>query len=213
MQPCSGSIGESRVSDSDAFARRTEKAAFTRTTLLKAARRLFAQKGYHATGTHDLVAAAHVSRGALYHHFGNKEALFEAVFRDVEEELHWAAATPVLALGFDPWRQLQEGLQARLRAIAANRGIQRIVLMDGPAVLGWPKWRELESEFILDPLVTALQGLMDREVIKRQPVTPLAHLILAALNEAALLIAHSADTEATRAEVGEALRALLTGLR
>jgi AcrR family transcriptional regulator len=190
-----------------------ERAASTREALIKAARRLFAERGYHATGTHDLVAVAGVSRGALYHHFQGKEALFEAVFRDAEDELRRAAAAPVLALTFDPWRQLQEGLQSFLSVIAADLGMQRILLLDGPAVLGWPKWRALESEFTLGLLLGSLQELMERGVIKSQPAAPLAHLILAALNEAALLIAHADDPLATRAEVGEALRVLVAGLR
>jgi AcrR family transcriptional regulator len=192
---------------------RLERAAFTRAALIKAARQLFAEKGYHATGTHDVVALAGVSRGALYHHFQDKEALFEAVFREEEDELQLAAATSVQGLAFDPWRQLQEGLQAFLGVIAINPGTQRILLLDGPVVLGWPKWRELESEFTLGHLLKVLGGLMERGTIATQPVAPLAHLVLAALNEAALLIAHSEDPEGTRAHVGEALRVLVAGLR
>jgi AcrR family transcriptional regulator len=191
---------------------RMERAASTRAALLKAARQLFAEKGYYATGTHDVVALAGVSRGALYHHFQDKEALFEATFREAECELQRAAAAPILELGFDPWRQLQDGLQSYLNVIATERGIQRILLLDGPVVLGWPKWRQLDTEFTLGLLMLALQGLMDREIIQPQPVRPLAHLVLAALNEAALLIAHAEDPAATRIEVGEALRVLVAGL-
>lgn len=192
---------------------RVERAASTRAALLKAARQLFAEKGYHATGTHDVVALAGVSRGALYHHFQDKEALFEATFRGAEDELQRAAAAPVLDLAFDPWRQLQDGLQSHLNVIATNRGLQRILLIDGPVVLGWPKWRALETEFTLGLLMTALNGMMARDIIQSQPARPLAHLVMAALNEAALLIAHAEDPAATRGEVGEALRMLMEGLR
>lgn len=192
---------------------RVERAAFTRAALVKAARRLFAERGYHATGTHDVVALAGVSRGALYHHFQDKEALFEAAFRDAEDELQRAAAAPILEMEFDPWRQLQEGLQSFLSVVAKNRDLQRILLIDGPAVLGWVRWRQVEVEFTLGFLIIGLQGLMDLQIIKPRAVEPLAHLVLAALNEAALLIAHADDPEATRVEVGEALRALVEGLR
>jgi AcrR family transcriptional regulator len=192
---------------------RVERAAITRAALVKAARQLFAERGYHATGTHDVVALAGVTRGALYHHFDDKEALFEAIFREAECELQQAAAAPIMEMEVDPWRQLQEGLQSFLSVVARNPGLQRILLIDGPAVLGWSKWRELETEFTLGLLILGLQGLMDSQVIKTQAVAPLAHLVQAALNEAALLIAHADDPEATRAQVGAALRTLINGLR
>ena len=156
---------------------------------------------------------AGVSRGALYHHFQDKEALFEAAFRDAEDELQRAAAAPILEMEFDPWRQQQEGLQSFLSVVAKSRDLQRILLIDGPAVLGWVRWRQVEAEFTLGLLIIGLQGLMDRQIIKPRAVEPLAHLVLAALNEAALLIAHADDPEATRVEVGGALRALMEGLR
>jgi AcrR family transcriptional regulator len=191
---------------------RVERAASTRAALIKAARRLFAEKGYHDTGTHDLVAAAGVSRGALYHHFVDKAALFEVVFRELEGELQLAAAAPVLSLASDPWRQFQEGLQSFLSVIASSREMQRVLLLDGPAILGWPRWREIESEFTVGLLLGALRPMMDAGIIKRESPASLAHLVLAALNEAALLIAHSEDPNATRAEVGASLQALISGL-
>lgn len=192
---------------------RVERAAITRAALVKAARQLFAERGYYATGTHDVVALAGVTRGALYHHFADKEALFEAIFREAEGELQRAAAAPILEMEVDPWRQLQEGLQSFLSVVARNTGLQRILLIDGPVVLGWCKWRELETEFTLGLLILGLQGLMDSRLIKTQAVAPLAHLVQAALNEAALLIAHADDPEATRVQVGAALRTLIDGLR
>jgi AcrR family transcriptional regulator len=192
---------------------RLEKAAATRMLLLATARRQFAEKGYHATATPDLVAAAGVTRGALYHHFRDKEDLFEAAFRQVAQELEHAAAASVAELASDPWRQLQEGLRAFLRLIAANGEIQRIVLLDGPVVFGWARWRELQSEFTFGHLVRILKVLMKGGVVGRQPAEPLARLILAALNDAAMSIAHSEDPQRTRAQVAKALDALLQGLR
>jgi AcrR family transcriptional regulator len=189
------------------------RAAATRAALIAAARHRFARSGYHATGTNDLVALAGVTRGALYHHFRDKEQLFEAVFRQVAEELSAAAGEAVRPLADEPWRQLQEGLQAYLRLVAANREAQRVLLLDGPAVFGWTRWRELQSEYTFGHLVLMLERLADLEVIERRPPRPLAHLMLAALYDAAMSIAHAAQPEAARVEAGEALSALVRGLR
>ena len=192
---------------------RSEQAQATRERLIAAARRMFAQTGYHATGTPELVAAASVTRGALYHHFRDKEHLFEAVFLETAQELFDAASAEVGPLSGDRWRQLQQGLQTYLRLIAQSREIQRILLVDGPSVLGWPKWRELQSAFSLGSLIESVGYLIEGNVIR--PLSPLAgaHLILAALNEAALMISHSETPEATRLEVGEVLQRLVAGLR
>jgi AcrR family transcriptional regulator len=102
---------------------------------------LFAAQGYHATGTHDVVAHAGVTRGALYHHFPDKKSLFLAVFHDVEASLTTPSAQASTGAagprsGGDAWSQLQQGLQASLTA-ALEPEVQRILLIDGPAVLGW----------------------------------------------------------------------------
>ncbi|MDB5447688.1 MAG: tetC 2 [Phenylobacterium sp.] len=192
---------------------RVERAAATRAALVAAARRLFAEKGYHATGTPDLVAAAGVTRGALYHHFRDKEDLFEAVFRQVANELERDAANEVAALADDPWRQLRQGVQSFLRLIATRPEVQRVLLVDGPAVFGWLRWRELESEFTFGHIVASLKVAMAQGVIRAQPAEPLAHLVLAALNDAAMSIAHADDPDLELAAAGGALQSLMEGLR
>jgi AcrR family transcriptional regulator len=206
-------IESQAVRSAPAVGSRVEKAVATRALLLATARRQFAKNGYHATTTPDIVAAAGVTRGALYHHFRDKEDLFEAAFRQVAQELEHAAAASVVELASDPWRQLDEGLQSFLRLIAANSEVQRIVLLDGPVVFGWVKWRELQSEFTFGHLVRALNGLMKAGIASRQPPEPLARLILAALNDAAMSIAHSDHPQRTRVQVARALNSLLQGLR
>lgn len=191
---------------------RLEKAATTRLSLIVAARRMFAEKGYHNAGTPDLVAAAGVSRGALYHHFRDKEALFEAVFRDVSAELAARASEAVMDFADDPWRHMQAGLRAYLRIIASSRDVQQIMLLDGPAVLGWARWREIESEYTHGLLVLSLEKAMP-DAATRPKIGPLAHLILAALNDAALMIAHSETPERAFAEASEALQMLTSGVK
>jgi AcrR family transcriptional regulator len=168
-------------------------------------------KGYFATGTEEIVAKAKVgTRGALYHHFADKQALFRAVFEAVEEDL-LARAIPTNAAR-DVWDQLVAGLQGFLTA-ALEPEVQRIILVDGPAVLGWKDWRELEARYGITIIEGALAVAMDEGTITTQPRRELAHLILAALDEAALLIAHADDPEAARRNASEALGQLLEGLR
>jgi len=192
---------------------RGEKAATTRATLINAARKLFSERGYHATGTPEVVALAGVTRGALYHHFRDKEALFEAVFHELGQELVDEASGAVSELNGDLWLRLQSGLEAFLHVVTRRRDIQRVIIVDGPSVLGWARWRELESEYTLKYLVPTIQELIEVGVIPGRPLEPMAHLMLAALNEAALLIANSSSPEATRVQVAEALSALMSGLR
>jgi AcrR family transcriptional regulator len=192
---------------------RANKASETRLALLNSARKLFAERGYHAMGTPEIAAAAGVTRGAMYHHFQDKEQLFEEVFRAVAKELETSASASVSALAEDPWQQMQEGLQSFLWLVAHSREIQRIVLIDGPAVFGWSKWRRLESEYTSVHLARSLDRLMDLGVIERRPAGTLAQLVVAALNDAAMVIANAADPEAALPEVGDSLNALASGLR
>jgi AcrR family transcriptional regulator len=178
---------------------------------MAAGRQLFSERGYHATGTPEVAALAGVTRGALYHHFQDKEALFEAVFRELEQELQDAAAATVFDL--DRWRQLKDGLQSFLYIISDRPDLQRVLILDGPVVFGWAKWRDLKKEFTLGLVTMALDELMREGVIRAQPLVPLGHLILAALNEAALLIAYAEDPKAARLDVVAALAAMVDGLR
>ena len=146
----------------------------------------------------------------MYHHFADKRALFRAVFEAVEEDLlAWAARTDPAA---NAWDQLVAGLQGFLTA-ALEPEVQRIVLVDGPAVLGWNDWRELEARYGITVIESALEVAMNEGTIRTQPRRELAHLILAALDEAALLIAHADDPETARRNASEALGQLLEGLR
>jgi len=188
---------------------RAQKADATRQALVSAARTLFSEQGYHAVSVRDLASQAGVTRGAFAHHFADKEALFLAVFDAVEQELVGAGASP--ATGGDPWSQFRAGVQLYLEA-ATRPDVQRITLIDGPAVLGWKRWRALEEGYSLGALSSVLQVAMETGRIRPRPIEPLAHLILGSVMEAALLIANSDDPAAGRAEVGEALDDLLRGL-
>ncbi len=188
-------------------------AEVTRTALIEAACAQFGKVGYHATGTNDLVALASVTRGALYHHFADKADLFETVFREVAHKLVSAANSKVASLSGDTWGQLLESFPAYLRLVTASPEAQRILLIDGPVVLGWKRWRDIQSEYVLSGVVVALRMLMEQGVIAKRAPEPLANLLQAALDDAALSIANAADPQAVGIEAADALRCLVGGLR
>ena len=181
-----------------------------RERLLAHARDLFAERGYAAVGTEEIVRAAGVTRGALYHQFRDKAALFEAVVEAVEAETTAAIAAHAAAAE-DPLQALRLGGRAFL-AICADPRVERILMLDAPAVLGSERWREIRNEHGLGLVVGVLHAGMDAGAIVRQPVTALAHLLLGALHEGALLVVHAADPGATRAEVEVVIDRLLDGL-
>lgn len=192
--------------------RKAEQTEATRRALLDAARDLFATQGFPESSTEQIVAAAGVTRGALYHHFRDKRDLFRAVVEEVEREFLERAAHAAQQANLGVWEDLHTAFQAFLDA-CLEPATQRIVLVDAPSVLGWQAYREIESRYSLGALQAALQTAVDEGIIERQPVAPLARLLLAALREAGLLIAAADDVRSVRAEVGGTVRSLLDGLR
>jgi AcrR family transcriptional regulator len=192
---------------------RALQAEKTRATLVRTARLLFAKKGYHDTGTTEIVAKARVTRGALYHHFASKEDLFLAVFKDVQQEM--AEKSKLIrrrASGTgDLWKMFRQQVSAFLRATSAPE-LQRILLLDGPVVLGWARWRELEAEYGLGVIVDAIEDGVSAGAVRPQPAEPLAHLVLSIIDEGALLVANAPDPEAAASEVETALDTLLSTL-
>lgn len=189
-----------------------ERSAATRGALVAAARPLFAARGYAGVATEELVRAAGVTRGALYHQFGGKEELFAAVFEEVEAEVAERIGR-VLAGGgaADPAGALRAGIAAWLDAVD-DPEIQRTVLIDAPAVLGWDRWREVALRYAGGMVQAVLRAAMDAGQLAERPVEPLAHVLLGALDEAALYVAQATDRAAARAAVEDALGAILGGL-
>ncbi|MFD9549252.1 TetR/AcrR family transcriptional regulator [Nocardia salmonicida] len=170
-----------------------ERSASTRAAVIRAARELFGQFGYGAVSTIAVAEAAGVSRGALYHQFGEKRDLFEAVFEDLERSLVEVIATAVAeARAGDPIESLIVGCLAWLQASTATE-VRRIALLDAPAVLGWARWREIELRHTIGLVENAMAGAMAAGRIRKQPVRPLALVVVGALDEAAQYLAHSAD--------------------
>jgi AcrR family transcriptional regulator len=187
-----------------------ERTTATRGALLRAGRALFAEKGYAGAGREEIVALAGVTRGALYHHFGDKLGLFRAVVEEFEAEITAQVAAAADSAGGDPRQGLIVGSLHFLDA-SMDPAARRIVL-DAPAALGWREWREIQESHGLGLTKLALMMAMESGAIERQPVDPLAHMLLAALNEAATLVAQSDDPATTRAQVGETVEYLLNRL-
>jgi AcrR family transcriptional regulator len=188
-----------------------ERSEATRNALITTARRLFAERGYAEVGTEEIVRAAGVTRGALYHHFEGKAGLFRAVFEQLESELSARFAEEALSRP-DPWEAMVAGLELFLD-ICREPEVRRIALIDAPAVLGWTAWREVESRYSLGLIQLGLKNLIDAGIAEPQPLDPLAHAILGMLTEAGLYVANADDADAARAEMEAVLRGMLDGLR
>ena len=171
----------------------------TRQQLVTAARALFGARGYAGVGTEEIVRAAGVTRGALYHQFRDKADLFAAVAEEVEAEIADRIAAGAAGAADDPVGALRAGAQLFLDACAEPE-VERIILLDAPAVLGWEAWRDLAGRYGLGLVQLALQSAMDAGAIVPQPVVPLAHVLVGALNECALYVARAEDPPTARQE-------------
>ena len=191
--------------------RREAEAQATRDALIRAALELFTKSGYASVGTEEIVARAKVTRGALYHHFADKRDLFRAVFERVEGELMARIGASMEATD-DPWELLLAGVVSFLDA-CEEPAVKQISLTDAPSVLGWQEWREIDNRYGLGLTRAALQGAVDAGVLRPIAVEPMAHLFVAALSEAAFVIAHADRPRKARAEVEDALLQLVEGLR
>lgn len=191
---------------------KAEQREATTAGLIDAARRLFAERGYASVGTEEIVQHAGVTRGALYHHFrGGKEELFRAVVVQISAETANRVRDAARA-NDDPWSALVEGIDAFLDACALPE-VQRILLVDGPAVLGWDVWRTIDNDYGLGLLEGALQRAVDAGRLPPQPTRAAAHVLLGALDEAAMVVARADDPGAARTEMGQTVHRLLEGLR
>jgi AcrR family transcriptional regulator len=191
--------------------RKEQQSKATQVRLLTAARELFSERGFAGTATEDLVARAGVTRGALYHQYADKKDLFRAVFEEVERDLGERIALAAAA-ETTPWEQIRAGARALLEA-SLEPAVRRIVLTDGPSVLGWEEWRRIDSKYAYGMVRTALAANVDAGNLPRHPIEPLAHLIIGALNEAGLAVAASETPAATRDEFIAALDGVLGALR
>ena len=193
------------------MAKQAERRAATTEAILTAARRLFGTQGFATTTMDEIAEGAGIAKGAVYHHFKTKEAVFEAVFdlvsRDLVVEIDSAARAEK-----DVLAAMVAGTQHYFAATAKGPTGQ-IILRDGPAVLGWGRWREIDGRHFGGKFPRALTAAMDAGIIARQPVEPLARLLLGAVTEAAVACSTGQDIAKTGADYARAFRSLLDALR
>jgi AcrR family transcriptional regulator len=190
--------------------KKAERGRATRDQLVEIATGLFAERGYEDTSIEAVLREADVSRGALYHHFAGKEALFEAVLHSIEREVS-AKMGAVVGDVTDPVGALRAGCLAWIE-LAADPVVQRVLLIDAPSVLGWERWRAMEEEYALGMTKAALRRVAADGRLPADLADLFAHMLLAALNEIALLIARSGDVAAATAEATTAVEELLDRL-
>lgn len=188
-----------------------EYSAETRAALLRVARREFARVGFAEAGTERIVQLARVTRGALYHHYAGKRELFEAVLCELSQELADGIERNARAAR-DPFAALVAGCDAWLDA-CLDPEVQRIVLIDGPAVLGWQRWTELDAQHGTRSLREGIDDCIAAGVLVPVDAQALSRLLAGAMNDVALMLAASDEPKSLRRKTGQTLHALLRGLR
>lgn len=191
--------------------RQSERSEATIAAILKAARKRFATRGFDATSIDDIAAEAGVAKGAVYHHFKSKEDIFTLVLENVQAELATTPPSPAMLKMADPLDQIAA---AGLRyLIAANEPpIRQILLIDGPVVIGWQKWREIDDRYF-GAGAKAMIGHILGSSAPPPRVEALTHLFMGAVMEACLVCAKSRDPKKRARELSAALRMMLEGLR
>ena len=177
-------------------ARREEYTEATRAALLEAARTAFTARGFARTSVDDIVRSARLTKGALYHHFKDKRAVFEAVFRGIEEALVRRVVEASARHG-DPWARIDAGVGAFLDA-ALEPENRRILFEEAPVALGWARWREIEQEYMMGVLRASLRSLDDAGLIRAEPLDLVAPVLFGAIGEATQVAAREPDTTAAR---------------
>jgi len=189
-----------------------DRSAATRDALVAAARPLFAAHGFAGVSTDAIVAAAGVTRGALYHQFADKTALFEAVLAAVEAEIARRLADAVAVAGIsDPVEALRHAVRTWLD-ICVEPEVLRIALIDGPSVLGWAHWRKVCCLHVLGLVQALLTQAIEMGRIRAQPVVPLAHVLMGAGDEAALYVAEASDRTRAQTDMIGIFDQLIQGL-
>jgi AcrR family transcriptional regulator len=191
--------------------RKEEYAEATRAALVLVARSLFAERGFATVSVDEIVQGARVTKGALYHHFDDKQALFRAVLETIEREIADRMRAAALQESH-PWEQIRTACQAYLDA-CLERDVQRIVVLDAPSVLGWHTWCEIDRRHGLGVLQERFEAALDARLIDAQPLEPLALLVLGALNTGGRVIADAKQSGVARKQVGATIDRLLSGLR
>jgi AcrR family transcriptional regulator len=187
-----------------------DRSRTTKAALIDTARALFAEHGYAQVSAEQIVSAAGVTRGALHHHFGDKRGLFIAVLDELETELT-ADVSAAMSAAPDQRAGMAVALSRFLDSCRRPEIVQ-LALTDAPAVLGWKDWRAMDARHGLGVITTALHNAAEAGLLRPAHIPVLAQLVLSALIEVSLIIAHAEDQDTARAEAEESLLLLITGL-
>jgi AcrR family transcriptional regulator len=188
-----------------------ERSEATQRALVESASELFASDGYSATQLDDVVRAAGVTKGALYHHFEGKADLFRAVFEREQGRLA-KVVSEAYHRQRDPWKGFFAGCRALLEA-QLEPGVQRITLLDAPSVLGWEQMREIGSRYCLQLVKKGLEEAIAAGEIAPRPIEPIAHLVVGAVCEGSMMVARADDQRAAAKRLLTELRFLLDAFR
>ena len=189
-----------------------ERSAATRVALIAAARRLWGLRGYADVGTPEIAAAAGVTRGAMYHQFADKAALFREVVETVEQDVMTRMATVVASSGAKtPADAIRAAVDAWLE-VSGDPEVRQLILLDAPSVLGWAAFRDVAQRYSLGMTEQLLTEAIRAGQLARQPVRPLAHVLIGALDEAAMVIATAEDPKRARRETGQVLHRLIDAM-
>jgi len=191
--------------------RQSERREATIAAILAAARKLFASDGFDPVSIDDIAARAGVAKGAVYHHFDSKEAIFTRVLETVQAEIAAQPPAPSLRKIADPLDRMAAAILSYLNA-ATEPGIKRILLIDGPAVIGWRKWREIDDRHFGAGARRAVAFVMCEETPDAQ-LDAMTHAVMGMVMEAALVCATASDARKAAREMTAAMRKLLEGLR
>lgn len=190
----------------------SERSATTQRALVDAARRLWGQRGYAVVSTPEIASEAGVTRGAMYHQYADKGKLFMAVLETVEAEvMERLGAVVAAAQPKTPAEALRVAADAWIE-IASEPEIRQLVLLDAPSVLGWAGFREISQRYGLGMTEQLLSAAIEAGEVSRQPVRPLATIMIGALDEAAMSIANADDPEREKADVRAVVHNLIEGL-
>jgi AcrR family transcriptional regulator len=191
--------------------RRVDYTESTRQALVDSALDLFTKRGYAGTSLEAIVKRARVTKGALYHHFSGKQALFEAAFDQVETAAMQRLSDVVAGDG-TAWERAIAGIKAYVR-VCLEPSYQRIVIHEAPVVMGWERWREAEEHFSYGLVRATVEALVDAGEIEPLPVEVTTRVLFGALSAGAETIASSADAKKTGAEVMQTIVAVMSGMR
>ncbi|MBF6173015.1 TetR/AcrR family transcriptional regulator [Nocardia blacklockiae] len=190
-----------------------DRSRATRAALEDAGRRLFAERGYANVSAEEIVTAAGVTRGALHHHYGDKRGLFLAVLEQLEAENTAEIARAIAELPYpgDLLAAMAVGLRTFLE-ISRRPETVRIAMSDGLTVLGWEGWREMEARHGLGLITDQLRRAVDAGLAVPVPVHVLSKLVLSAVTEAGMIVAHAEDPDTARLEAEQCLLLLISGI-